>query len=57
MGVLTILCGLLMLGLGIVGLVRKQSLLPEVKPSEAALATIPMGLVITIIGIIIQTKS
>lgn len=57
MGILTILCGVLMLGLGVLGLVRKQSLLPEIKPSEAALATIPMGLVITVIGIIIQTKS
>jgi hypothetical protein len=57
MGILTILCGVLMLGLGLVGLARKQSLLPEIKPSEAALATIPMGLVILVLGIIIQTKS
>jgi hypothetical protein len=57
MGILTILCGVLMLGIGILGLARKQSLLPEIKPSEAALTTIPMGLVILVIGVIIQTKS
>lgn len=57
MGIATILCGLLMLGIGLGSLVQKKSLLPEIKPSEAALATIPMGLVILVIGIIIQTKS
>jgi hypothetical protein len=57
MGILTVLCGIFMLAIGLGGLVRKQSLLPEIKPSEAALVTIPMGVVITMIGIIIQTKS
>jgi hypothetical protein len=57
MGILTVLCGVFMLAIGLGGLVRKQSLLPEIKPSEAALVTIPMGVVITMIGIIIQTKS
>jgi hypothetical protein len=57
MGILTILCGVLMLAIGAGSLVQKKSLLPEIKPSEAALATIPMGLVILVIGIIIQTKS
>ena len=57
MGILTVLCGVLMLAIGLVGVVKKQSLLPEIKPSEAALVTIPMGLVILVLGIIIQTKS
>ncbi len=57
MGILTVLCGVLMLAIGLVGVAKKQSLLPEIKPSEAALVTIPMGLVILVLGIIIQTKS
>lgn len=57
MGILTILCGVLMLAIGAFGLARKQSLLPEIKAGEAALATIPMGLVILALGIIIQSKS
>ncbi len=57
MGILTVLCGVFMLAIGLGGLVKKQSLLPEIKPSEAALVTIPMGLVILVLGIIIQTKS
>ena len=57
MGILTVFCGVLMLAIGLVGVVKKQSLLPEIKPSEAALVTIPMGLVILVLGIIIQTKS
>jgi multisubunit Na+/H+ antiporter MnhG subunit len=57
MGILTMLCGVLMVGIGLVGLVREQSVLPEIKPNEAALTTIPMGLVILVIGVIIQTKS
>jgi hypothetical protein len=56
MGILTILCGAIMLVLGIGGYVRKQSLLPEIKVSEAALVTVPFGLIITVIGIIIQSK-
>ncbi len=57
MGILTILCGIIMLAIGVFGLVRKQSLLPEIKAGEAALATLPMGFFILLIGIIIQTKS
>lgn len=57
MGILTILCGVLMLAIGAGSLIQKKSLLPEIKAGEAALATIPMGLVILVIGIIIQTKS
>jgi multisubunit Na+/H+ antiporter MnhG subunit len=57
MGILTILCGAIMLILGIGGLLRKQSLLPEIKASEAALVTLPFGAIITVIGVIIQTKA
>jgi hypothetical protein len=57
MGILTILCGAIMLVLGVGGYVRKQSLLPELKVSEAALVTLPFGAIITIIGVIIQSKS
>ena len=55
MGILTILCGLLMLGLGLGSVVTKRALLPELKPGEVMLATVPFGLVITVIGVIIQT--
>ena len=55
MGILTILCGVLMLALGLGSVVGKRALLPELKPSEVALVTLPFGVVITVIGLIIQT--
>lgn len=55
MGILTILCGLLMLGLGLGSAITKRALLPELKPSEVMLATVPFGVIITVIGVIIQT--
>lgn len=55
MGILTILCGLLMLGLGVGSLVTKRALLPELKPNEVVMVTVPFGLVITVVGFIIQT--
>jgi hypothetical protein len=54
MGILTILCGVLMLGLGLGSVMTKRALLPELKPNEVALVTVPFGVVITVIGFIIQ---
>jgi hypothetical protein len=55
MGILTILCGVLMLVLGFGSLLTKRALLPELKPGEVTLVTVPFGLIITVIGFIIQT--
>jgi hypothetical protein len=55
MGILTILCGVLMLALGLGSVVGRRALLPELKPSEVALVTVPFGVVIMVIGLIIQT--
>jgi hypothetical protein len=55
MGILTILCGVLMLALGLGSMMSKRALLPELKPSEVVLVTVPFGVVITVIGLIIQT--
>jgi hypothetical protein len=54
MGILTILCGVMMLALGLGSVVTKRALLPELKPTEVVLVTVPFGLVITVIGFIIQ---
>ena len=55
MGIITILCGLAFVAIGAGSLITSRSLLPELKPSEAALTTLPFGVIVVVIGIIIQT--
>lgn len=55
MGIITILCGLAFVFIGAASLVTRRSWLPELKPSEAALATLPFGLIAVFVGIVIQS--
>ena len=56
MGILTILCGLIMMVMGAVSLARKKSTLPELQPIESVVVLVPFGVIITVIGVIIQSK-
>lgn len=53
MGILTAIVGLGMIVIGAGSLGLRRSLLPEINPVEAALATIPFGLVTLFIGLAI----
>jgi hypothetical protein len=57
MGILTVLCGVIMIAMGVLSLARRKSALPELQPMESVVVLVPFGVIITIIGIIIQTKS
>jgi heme/copper-type cytochrome/quinol oxidase subunit 1 len=57
MGILTVLCGIAMIVLGVVGMVRRKSTLPELQPLESLVVLVPFGVIIAVIGVIIQTKS
>jgi heme/copper-type cytochrome/quinol oxidase subunit 1 len=57
MGILTILCGVIMIAMGVLSLARRKSTLPELQPMESVVVLVPFGAIITIIGIIIQSKS
>jgi uncharacterized membrane protein YidH (DUF202 family) len=57
MGILTILCGIAMIVMGAVSLVRRKSTLPELQPLESVVVLVPFGVIITVIGMIIQSKS
>jgi hypothetical protein len=55
MGIITILCGLAFVVLGAGSLITRRSMLPELEPGEAALTTLPFGVIVVVIGIIIQS--
>jgi multisubunit Na+/H+ antiporter MnhG subunit len=57
MGILTILCGVAMIVMGVLSLVRRKSTLPELQPMESVVVLVPFGVIITVIGVIIQSKS
>ncbi len=57
MGILTVLCGVAMIVMGVVGMVRRKSTLPELQPFESLVVLVPFGVIIAVIGVIIQTKS
>jgi hypothetical protein len=57
MGILTILCGVIMIAMGVLSLTRRKSTLPELQPMESVVVLVPFGVIITVIGIIIQSKS
>jgi hypothetical protein len=57
MGILTILCGVIMIAMGGFSLARRKSTLPELQPLESVVVLVPFGVIITVIGIIIQSKS
>ena len=57
MGILTALCGVAMIVMGVVGLVRRKSTLPELQPFESLVVLVPFGVIIAIIGVIVQSKS
>ena len=57
MGILTVLCGVAMIVMGVVGMVRRKSTLPELQPLEGLVVLVPFGVIITIIGVIVQSKS
>jgi multisubunit Na+/H+ antiporter MnhG subunit len=56
MGILTILCGVAMIVMGALSLIRRKSTLPELQPMESVVVLVPFGLIITVIGVIIQSK-
>ena len=56
MGILTILCGLVMVVMGAVSLARRRSTLPELQPFESFVVLVPFGVIITVVGVIIQSK-
>ena len=53
MGFVTVLTGLLMIVLGVGSLAMRRPLLPEILPDEVAMATIPFGVMIALIGLIL----
>lgn len=55
MGIITILCGLAFIVIGVTSLITHRSLLPELKPNEAALTTLPFGVIVLFVGIVIQS--
>jgi hypothetical protein len=55
MGIITILSGLAFVVLGAGSLITRRSTLPELEPGEAALTTLPFGVITVIVGIIIQS--
>ena len=57
MGILTVLCGVAMIVMGVVGMVRRKSTLPELQPLESLVVLVPFGVIISVIGVIIQSKS
>ena len=57
MGILTVLCGVAMIVMGVVGMVRRKSSLPELQPLESLVVLVPFGVIIAIIGVIVQSKS
>jgi len=57
MGILTVLCGVAMIVMGVVGLVRRKSTLPELQPLESLVVLAPFGIIIAVIGVIVQSKS
>ena len=57
MGILTVLCGVAMIVMGVVGMVRRKSTLPELQPLESLVVLVPFGVIITVIGVIVQSKS
>ena len=57
MGILTVLCGVAMIVMGVVGMVRRKSTLPELQPLESLVVLVPFGVIIAIIGVIVQSKS
>jgi heme/copper-type cytochrome/quinol oxidase subunit 1 len=57
MGILTVLCGVAMIVMGVVGMVRRKSTLPELQPFESLVVLVPFGVIITVIGVIVQSKS
>ncbi|NJK43894.1 MAG: hypothetical protein HC933_06050 [Pleurocapsa sp. SU_196_0] len=57
MGILTILCGLVMVVMGAVSLARRKSTLPELQPLESFVVLVPFGVIIAVIGVIIQSKT
>jgi heme/copper-type cytochrome/quinol oxidase subunit 1 len=57
MGILTILCGVAMIVMGVLGLARRKSTLPELQPIESVVVLVPFGLIIAVIGVIIQSKA
>ena len=57
MGILTVLCGVAMIVMGVVGMVRRKSTLPELQPLESLVVLVPFGVIIAVIGVIIQSKS
>ena len=57
MGILTVLCGVAMIVMGIVGMVRRKSTLPELQPLESLVVLVPFGVIISVIGVIVQSKS
>ena len=57
MGILTVLCGVAMIVMGVVGMVRRKSTLPELQPFESLVVLVPFGVIIAVIGVIVQSKS
>lgn len=57
MGILTVLCGVAMIVMGVVGMVRRKSTLPELQPLESLVVLVPFGVIIAVIGVIVQSKS
>ena len=57
MGILTVLCGVAMIVMGVVGMVRRKSTLPELQPLESLVVLVPFGVIISVIGVIVQSKS
>ena len=57
MGILTVLCGVAMIVMSVVGMVRRKSTLPELQPLESLVVLVPFGVIIAVIGVIIQSKS
>jgi uncharacterized membrane protein YidH (DUF202 family) len=57
MGILTILCGVAMIVMGALSFARRKSTLPELQPLESVVVLVPFGVIIAIIGVIIQSKA
>ena len=56
MGIITILFGVALLALGLGSLALRRPLLPELRPGEVALATVPFGLITLVVGLAIQVR-
>ena len=53
MGILTVLTGLILIALGLGSVVLRRPLLPELVPSEVAMATVPFGVIIALLGFVL----